>query len=104
MEIGRELKDARISSGLTQKNVAEKINVSRQMISNWENGKSYPDIISVIKLSDLYSISLDRLLKGDQKMIEHLEESTNMTKTKQKSLGFIKKRLRLIRQDQRIFS
>lgn len=52
---------------MTQENVAEKINVSRQTISNWENEKSYPDIISVIELSNLYSISLDDLLKGDEK-------------------------------------
>lgn len=67
MEIGKKLKNARVQSGMTQENVAEKINVSRQTISNWENEKSYPDIISVIELSNLYSISLDVLLKGDEK-------------------------------------
>ena len=72
MEIGKKLKDARMKSGFTQEMVAEKINVSRQTISNWENEKSYPDIISVIELSSLYSISLDDLLKGDEKMMEHL--------------------------------
>ncbi len=89
MEIGKKLKDARISSGFTQENVAEKINVSRQTISNWENEKSYPDIISVIKLSDLYSISLDNLLKGDNKMIEHLEKSTNVVKSNQRLIEAI---------------
>lgn len=78
MEIGKKLKSARVQSGMTQETVAEKINVSRQTISNWENEKSYPDIISVLELSNLYSISLDVLLKGDEKMIEHLEESTNV--------------------------
>ena len=72
MEIGKKLKNARIEAGLTQEKAAEKIDVSRQTISNWENEKSYPDIISVIALSDLYSVSLDELLKGDQKMAEHL--------------------------------
>ena len=72
MEIGVKLKEARIKSGLTQENVAEKIQVSRQTISNWENEKSFPDIVNVIKLSDLYNISLDQLLKGDEAMIEHL--------------------------------
>ena len=81
MEIGKKLKNARVQSGMTQENVAEKINVSRQTISNWENEKSYPDIINVIELSNLYSISLDELLKGDEKMIEHLEESTNVVKS-----------------------
>ena len=70
-------------------NSSEKINVSRQTISNWENEKSYPDIISVIELSSLYSISLDDLLKGDERMMEHLEESTNVVKSNQKLIGAI---------------
>lgn len=87
MEIGKKLKNARVQSGMTQENVAEKINVSRQTISNWENEKSYPDIINVIELSNLYSISLDELLKGDEKMIEHLEESTNVVKATKNDMG-----------------
>ena len=89
MEIGKKLKDARMKSGFTQEAVAEKINMSRQTISNWENEKSYPDIISVIALSDLYSVSLDELLKGDQKMTEHLAESTNVVKSNKKLTGAI---------------
>ncbi|MFV0395041.1 MAG: helix-turn-helix domain-containing protein [Coprobacillaceae bacterium] len=84
MEIGKKLRTARINSGLTQEQIAEDINVSRQTISNWENEKSYPDIISVIKLSDLYHISLDELLKGDDKLIEHLDESTNIVSSNKK--------------------
>ena len=68
MEIGKKLKEARLNRDLTQEVIAEKLNVSRQTISNWENEKSYPDIISVIELSNLYSISLDDLLKGDDAM------------------------------------
>ncbi|MDO4275850.1 MAG: helix-turn-helix domain-containing protein [Eubacteriales bacterium] len=86
MEIGSKLKNARTASGFTQEKVAEEIQVSRQTISNWENEKSYPDIVSVIKLSDLYNISLDELLKGDVKMIEHLEETTNVVESNRKLL------------------
>lgn len=89
MKIGKKLKNARIEAGLTQEKAAEKIDVSRQTISNWENEKSYPDIISVIALSDLYSVSLDELLKGDQKMAEYLEESTNVVKSNKKLTGAI---------------
>ena len=89
MEIGKKLKDARMRSGFNQESVVEKVNVSRQTISNWENEKSYPDIISVIELSNLYSISLDELLKGDEKMMEHLEESTNVVKSTRKLIGAI---------------
>lgn len=86
MEIGNKLKKSRLESKLTQEKVAEEIQVSRQTISNWENEKSYPDIVSVIKLSDLYNISLDELLKGDSEMIKHLEESTNIVSSNKKLL------------------
>ena len=89
MEIGRKLKEVRMKSNLTQEQVAEKLFVSRQTISNWENERSYPDIISIIRLSDLYSISLDELLKGDQKMMEHLNESTDIVKSNRKLTGAV---------------
>lgn len=82
MEIGTRLKNARTKIGLTQERVAEEIGVSRQSVSNWENNRSYPDIVSVIKLSDLYSVSLDKLLKEDKKMIKHLDEATNTVKSR----------------------
>ena len=86
MEIGRKLKEARQMSGLTQENVAEKLNVSRQTISNWETEKFYPDILYVLQLSDLYQVSLDELLKGYERMIQHLEDSTNVVKSNKKIL------------------
>ena len=89
MKIGVKLKEARLQAGLTQENVAEEIQVTRQTISNWETEKSFPDIVSVIKLSTLYNISLDKLLKGDEEMIEHLEKSTNIVKSNQKLIGAI---------------
>ena len=88
MEIGSKIKNARNNIGLTQEQVAEVLGVSRQTISNWENNKSYPDIISVIKMSDIYSVSLDHLLKEENSMKqtyqEFLEESTNTVKAKRR--------------------
>lgn len=85
MEIGSKIRNARNASGFTQEKAAEALGVTRQTISNWENNKSYPDIISVVRMSDLYSISLDSLLKEDKDMkstyLEHLEESTNVVKS-----------------------
>ncbi len=80
MEIEKKLKEARVNAGLTQEQLAQKIMVSRQTISNWENGKSLPDIISIMNLSDLYQISLDDLLKGDPKMKEKMEKDVNAAK------------------------
>lgn len=87
MDIGIKIKEARTSSELTQEQVAEALGVSRQTVSNWETGKSYPDIISVIKMSDLYSVSLDYLMKGEDSMsdyMDYLEESTNVVKSKKR--------------------
>ena len=86
MNIGKRLKDARIESGYTQEQVAEQLDVSRQTISSWENGRTFPDIGSVVSLSDIYDVSLDVLIKGDEKMLEHLEESTNIVKSNKKLL------------------
>ncbi len=86
MEIGTKIKNARNESGFSQEQAAEALGVSRQTISNWENEKTYPDIVSVVKMSDLYSISLDHLLKEEihmkQTYTEYLEESTNIVKSK----------------------
>ena len=86
LNIGKRLKDARIESGYTQEQVAEQLDVSRQTISSWENGRTFPDIVSVVSLSDIYDVSLDVLIKGDEKMLEHLEESTNIVKSNKKLL------------------
>ena len=59
MEFGEKLKAARVRSGMTQDTVAKQIGVSRQSLSNWENDRTYPDLASVLKLSDLYGLSLD---------------------------------------------
>lgn len=89
MEIGKKLRNARTRSGFTQEKAAEEIGVARQTISNWENEKSYPDIVSVIRLSTLYSVSLDELLKGDEEMIDHLEESTNIVNSNKKLIAAV---------------
>lgn len=96
MNIGKKLKTARQQSHLTQEAVADLILVSRQTISNWENEKSYPDIVNLIKLSDLYQISLDTLLKDDGKMIEHLDKTTNAVKSNQKLQTFLLSYLAMI--------
>ncbi|MFD1317145.1 helix-turn-helix domain-containing protein [Loigolactobacillus zhaoyuanensis] len=80
MIIGERLKQCRQRQNLSQEMVAEKLAVSRQTISNWENSRSYPDIERSIHLAELYELSLDELLKGDQKMVKNLIRSTNLVK------------------------
>ncbi|MDE7281011.1 MAG: helix-turn-helix domain-containing protein [Ruminiclostridium sp.] len=92
MDIGSKIKNARIDANLTQEQSAEALGVSRQTISNWENEKTYPDIISVIKMSDLYHISLDRLLKEEPSVsdyLDYLDESTNTVKSNNKKTAVI---------------
>lgn len=64
MNLGEKLKLRRKKSGLTQEQVAQKMNITRQTLSNWEVGKNYPDIDSIIALSQIYNLSLDVLLLG----------------------------------------
>ena len=68
LDIGEKIKTSRKEAGFTQEDAADGIGVSRQTILSWENNKSYPDIISVIKMSDIYNVSLDYLLKGEKNM------------------------------------
>ena len=65
MELGKQIKMYRLENKLSQEELADRIYVSRQTISNWENDKSYPDITSLVLLSEVFKISLDRLIKGD---------------------------------------
>ena len=65
MELNEQIKKYRTEMNISQEELAEKIYVTRQSISNWENGKTYPDIHSLLLLSSLFGISLDQLVKGD---------------------------------------
>lgn len=65
MEIGAQIKKYRYAQGLSQEALAEKIFVTRQTVSNWETGKSYPDVHSLMLLGGVFDVSLDQLVKGD---------------------------------------
>lgn len=71
MKIGKQIRKYRTEMELSQDELAEKIFVSRQTISNWENNKNYPDVKSLLLLSSLFSVSLDILVKGD---LEEMKE------------------------------
>lgn len=65
MEIGKQIKKYRTALGLSQDEFADKIFVTRQSVSNWENDKNYPDINSLVLMAEVFGISLDSLVKGD---------------------------------------
>ncbi|MGO3360422.1 MAG: helix-turn-helix domain-containing protein [Leuconostoc mesenteroides] len=70
MSLNKKLRDRRLLLGLSQNSVAEKLNISRQAISQWENGKSYPDIDNLSRLSVIYHISVDELICDDKEESE----------------------------------
>ena len=65
MELGKQIRKYRNEMSLSQDGLAERIFVSRQTISNWENDKSYPDVNSLLLLSEVFETSIDNLIKGD---------------------------------------
>lgn len=88
MRIADKIKSARIQKEYTQEQSAENLIVSRQTISNWETGKSLPDIVSIIRMSDLYDVSLDELLKGDKVLMEKIEKDAMAVKAEKKIIKF----------------
>ena len=86
--IADKIKNARTIKKLTQEQVAEDLNVSRQTISNWENGKSLPDIVSIIRMSELYDLSLDELLKGDATLLNKIERDMKVAKAENNVIKF----------------
>ena len=87
MEISKCIKDARQNNNISQESLTEQLGVSRQTISSWENGKSYPDLVSIIKMSDIFNISLDKMLKEDKKLVNNMQEKMDTVKSN-KSIVF----------------
>ncbi len=72
MELNNQIKRYRTDMDLSQEALAEKVYVTRQTISNWENGKSYPDIHSLLLLSSVFHVTIDQLIKGDVKIMKEV--------------------------------
>lgn len=70
LEVGTQIKKYRSNMKISQEELAEKVYVSRQTVSNWETGKNYPDIHSLLLLSSLFNVSLDQLIKGDVEIMK----------------------------------
>lgn len=80
MELGTQIRKYRNERTLSQEALAEKVYVSRQTVSNWENDKSYPDVNSLVLLSEVFEISLDQLIKGDVEMMKEQIDQTDQKK------------------------
>lgn len=91
MEIGTQIKQRRTAAGLSQEELADRIFVTRQTLSNWENDKTYPDINSLLRLSELFHVSLDELVKGDIQIMEERikREDINTYRVEERRTGWI---------------
>ena len=86
MNISEQIRVNRKKVSASQEDLAERVYVSRQTISSWENGKSYPDLQSLLLLSEIFSISLDELIKGD---VEEMKEKISSEKMKWGSYAMV---------------
>lgn len=87
MDISNQIKKRRAGMGLSQEELAERIYVSRQTISNWETDKTYPDIQSLLMLSVLFDTTIDVLVKGDLEMMEKTVASADAKKMRAFGMG-----------------
>ncbi|ALS02106.1 XRE family transcriptional regulator [Enterococcus silesiacus] len=74
MNIGDKIKEQRLKKELTQEQLSELLNVSRSTVSSWEVGRNYPDLETIVAISDLFGISLDNLLREDMEMTKDLSK------------------------------
>ena len=85
MEIGKQIRKYRTERQLSQDDLADKVYVTRQTISNWENDRNYPDIRSLVLLSNVFGISLDILVKGDLEQMKEEIKAEDIRKFKRDS-------------------
>ena len=76
-ECGNFISELRKEKELTQKELAEKINVSDKAISRWETGKGYPDVTSLVSLSEYFDVSVNELLAGKRLTAEDIKETAD---------------------------
>jgi len=91
MNLGTQIKKYRVEFSLSQDELAEKLFVTRQSISNWENDKTYPDIKSLVLMSEVFFVSLDELVKGDMEIMkkEISEQDREQFKKEDRVLGVL---------------
>lgn len=81
MELSTILVEERKKKGITQQKVADTLYITRQSLSNWENGKNFPDIPMLVELSKYYDFSLD-IIKGDAQLMNQVQKDYELINTK----------------------
>ena len=80
MELGKQIKTYRQEANMSQEELAYRVYVSRQTISNLENDKCYPDVKSLILLGEIFHVSLDKLIKGDVDIMKEVIKKEEVEK------------------------
>lgn len=86
MEVGGRIRELRTERGMSQDDLAARVYVSRQTISSWENGKTYPDVQSLLLLSEIFGAPVDSLIKGD---VEAMNETIDRDVTTMRRLSYV---------------
>ena len=86
MELANNLKYYREKAGFTQEQVANELRITRQSISRWENGKSYPDLDNLVLISELYQVSIDHLIKENEELFKRIEQNAQEIQDKKQKL------------------
>ena len=89
MKIGKIVQDIRRERDMTQEDFGELFHVTRQAVSSWENEKTYPDLITLIEISNMFDISLDIMLKEDKNMTDKLNKDIKRSKWLKKVLPIV---------------
>lgn len=88
MNIGKRIHEIREQKNLTQEQLASDLAISRQAVSKWESGKAIPDIENLMYISNLYDVSLDELIKGDEKVSQKIVADASAKKWHKLSILF----------------
>lgn len=81
MILGEKIKSIRQENKLSQEEFSEKFNVTRQTVSNWENGKSVPDLETIVRMSSEFKVSTDELLKEDKSVVQKIDSEKKKKNT-----------------------
>ena len=95
MKLPNKIIKLRKANGWSQEELAEKLNISRQAISRWENGTALPDAQNILQISEIFHVSTDFLLNEDYESDRDIPVVETETREKE-DLFFKKKRLHLI--------
>lgn len=92
MDLGEKLYELRKNKNLTQEEVAEKLNVTRQSVSKWETNQSTPDFDKILPLCELYEISPNDLIRGNEQELEEEKSENDVNSNETKEHLFFKEK------------